>query len=78
MLEDMYRAISKLDAWDSVKADPGEGGFMFSRSAQELTARVSAALADPGVHSGASFGYCMRVMQKIARDGWATVASPAS
>jgi len=29
MLEDMYRAISNLEAWDSVKADPGEGGFMF-------------------------------------------------
>lgn len=81
MLDDMYRAISTLEAWGSMKADPGEGGFMFSQAARELTARVSAALADPGVHSGASFGYCMRVMQKIARDGWAayvTAASPAS
>lgn len=70
MLADMYCAVTKAEAWDEMKADPGDGGFMFSRSAQALNARVTAALADPGVHSGASFGFCMRVMQKIARDGW--------
>lgn len=69
MLTDMYQAVSRLEAWDEVVEDPGAGGFMFG--AQDLTSRVSAALANPGVHSGASFGFCMRVMQKIARDGWA-------
>ena len=85
MLADMYRAVTKAEAWDEMKADPGDGGFMYSRSAQALTTRVTAALADPGVHSGASFGFCMRVMQKIARDGWGayvqariTAASQAS
>lgn len=83
MLADMYRAVTTAEAWDDMKADPGEGGFMFSRSAQ--AARVLGALADPGVHSGASFGFCMRVMQMIARDGWdsyvqarITAASPVS
>jgi hypothetical protein len=71
MLTDMYRAISATESWTDMKEDPGEGGYMFSRSAQALTTRVMAALVDPGCHSGASFGFCMRVMQKIARDGWA-------
>jgi hypothetical protein len=69
MLMDMYQAVTRLEAWNEVLVEPGAGGFMFG--AQDLTSRVSAALANPGVHSGASFGFCMRVMQKIARDGWA-------
>jgi hypothetical protein len=78
MLTDMYNAVTAAEAWEDMKADPGEGGFMFSQSAQALNARVTAALANPDVHSGASFGFCMRVMQKIARDGWASYVTTAA
>lgn len=30
MFEDAYRAIAVAEAWNEVRADPGEGGFMFS------------------------------------------------
>jgi hypothetical protein len=70
MYEDMYTAVSKADAWEEIKADPGEGGFMFG--AQDLVSRISSHLDDRVGHSGASFAYTLRVMQAIARQGWQT------
>ena len=74
MLDDMYRAVTKVEGWETLRSvDPGDGGFMFSQNEQvrDLTQRITAALDDSGVHSGASFGFCMRAMQAIARNGWA-------
>jgi hypothetical protein len=69
MLEDMYRAVSATNTWEEIKADPGSGGFMFSRNAQALGARIAAALTENN-HSGASFAFCLRTMHAIANNGW--------
>ena len=55
-------------SWEEIKADPGEGGFMFG--AQDLVSRISSHLNDRVGHSGASFAYTLRAMQAIARQGW--------
>lgn len=68
MFEDMYAAVTKAEAWEDIKADPGYGGFMFG--AQTLVSRILVHLEDRVGHSGASFAYTLRVMQMIARDGW--------
>ncbi len=68
MYEDMYTAVSNANAWEEIKADPGEGGFMFG--AQDLVSKISSHLNDRVGHSGASFAYTLRVMQSIARQGW--------
>jgi len=73
---DMYAAITKAEAWDWVKEDPGEGGFMFSTS--PTLAKICAHMDDRVGHSGASFAMCMRQMQHLARIGWdAWVATQA-
>ena len=69
-LEDMFQAVVAARAWDSLREDPGDGGFMFG--SPELARRISAALKDPYIHSGASYAWCMREMQEIARVGWNT------
>lgn len=69
MFEDMWAAIGAADGWNDMKADPGEGGFMYSRA--PIVERVTAHLKDRVGHSGASFGYTMRAMQLLARIGWA-------
>lgn len=70
MMEDMWAAVTAAEAWDDIKADPGDGGFMFG--ARDLTTRITAKLNDRVGHSGASFAYTLRYLQAIARDGWAS------
>jgi hypothetical protein len=65
MLEDAYRAITVAEAWDLMKLDPGEGGYMFGGNPNCKTIR----LQYPG-HSGASYGLTMRAMQYLAHYGW--------
>jgi hypothetical protein len=75
MLDDMYRAVTKAAGWDTLRNnDPGDGGFMFSKDEQicNLMNNVTVALDDSSAHSGASFAICMRTMQTIAREGWAS------
>ena len=67
--EDMYTAVTKAAAWDDIRQDPGEGGFMFG--ARALTAKLMENLTAPHIHSGASAAFYMRQMQFIARYGWA-------
>lgn len=67
MFDDAYRAITTADAWEFVERDPGSGGFMFS--SDPYSAAISKAMKYDG-HSGASYGWTMRVMQQIARGGW--------
>jgi hypothetical protein len=69
MLTDAYKTITKLELWDTMKEDPGDGGFMFSN--HEFIRTISANL-EFGGHSGASFGWTMRIMQRLALEGWDT------
>ena len=64
MYEDMHAAITKAEAWAWITQDPGEGGFMFNDS--ETSRRIAAALIDRVGHSGASYGFTMRAMQRLA------------
>jgi len=67
MMKDAYDAVTEAEAWEEMKGDPGDGGFMYS-SAPHVK-RISAKMKFDG-HSGASFGLTLRVMQYIAREGW--------
>ena len=74
MLESAFKAISSVkDGWDFMKTyEPPEGeGFMFNRNPPAKLQEIEAAVlkADSG-HSGASFGFTMRVMQRIAKYGF--------
>ena len=71
MLSDMYRTISNLTLWDWLaKPDvPGKDGFMFSNHPE--LAKISGAMKYTG-HSGASFGYTLRIIELIAKKGWDT------
>lgn len=68
MCQEMYTAITAADAWTEMKADPGDGGYMFSGA--PVVSKVSAHLNDTVGHSGSSFGITMRNMQQLARVGW--------
>jgi hypothetical protein len=67
MFDDAYKAITKADAWNFVSADPGEGGFMYS--SDPMSAAITKEMTYDG-HSGASYGWTMRKMQRLARIGW--------
>jgi len=69
MLADAYKTITKLELWTTMKEDPGDGGFMFSN--HEFIRTISANL-EFGGHSGSSFGWTMRIMQRLAMEGWDT------
>jgi hypothetical protein len=68
MLEDGYTTISNLELWDWMKSyTPDEGkGFMFS-SHENITKMGSAMKTG---HSGSSFGWTMRSLESIAKNGW--------
>ncbi len=68
MLEDAYKAIDSVwTGWEFVERDPGEGGFMFSTSL--IAEAIQKEMKYDG-HSGASYGWTMRKMQRLARIGW--------
>ena len=72
MLTDAYNAITQCGLWDWIATyEPSENkGFMFSKH-PNLT-RIDEAMKYSG-HSGASYGWTMRVMQRIAMSGgWET------
>ena len=68
MLEDAYKTITDLDLWNWMKSyTPEEGkGFMYSNH-ENIT--IIGKEMKTG-HSGASFGWTMRNMEGIAKDGW--------
>lgn len=68
MYTEMFMAIDKAGAWAAMREDPGPGGFMFSGA--PIISEISAHLNDTVGHSGASFGFTMRSMQRLARIGW--------
>jgi hypothetical protein len=67
MFDDAYQAITKAEAWDYMKTDPGDGGYMFTQS--DMLAKINTKMTYDG-HSGASYGWTMRTMQHLARTGW--------
>jgi hypothetical protein len=76
-LSDAYSAIQKAEAWDLVKAGPGEGGFMFGGAA--VRERIKPFYVDNVGHSGSSYAWTFRSMERLAKIGWtAFVAEYAS
>ncbi len=67
MFTDAYQAIEKAGAWETMRSDPGERGYMFTRSAELDT--IKQYMTYDG-HSGWSYGWTMRMMQRLARIGW--------
>lgn len=69
-LKDAWQAIEKTNTWEDLKRNdvPGEGGFMFS--SHPVIKKISSAMDDSLGHSGATFGWTMRQMEYIAKDGW--------
>ena len=69
MLKNMYDAITRLNLWTWVSNfTPEEGkGYMFTFT-PELAKIGKETESDR--HSGASFAYCMRHMECIAKQGW--------
>jgi hypothetical protein len=70
---DFYQAITKAEAWELMKQDPGEGGFMFSTTWNGK--HIHKHMTTLGKHSGASYGIGMRQMQYIAKNGWEAFVS---
>ncbi len=75
MLSDGFRAVDKApNGWTILARPdvPGDGGFMFSSFKDPLinqTMDIINKNIDSG-HSGASYGWTMRNMESIAKDGW--------
>lgn len=65
-LTEAYKAIEQVGAWDFMRQDPGEGGFMFSQD--PMLKEIDKVMKDVG-HSGSSYGWTMRQMQYVARNG---------
>lgn len=70
MLADAYQAVTAAGLWDFFKleAPPEDKGYMFWDSPELKRVEQHMKLLDQ--HSGASYGWTMRNMQAIARDGW--------
>lgn len=68
-IKDMADTITRLGLWQWFRDyDPSSNsGYMFS--SHENITKINNGLTD-NPHSGATFAYCMRIMQAIARDGF--------
>ena len=68
-LLDMATTISKLELWDWLKNynPPEDEGFTYSNDPN--ISKISNGLQNNS-HSGATFGYCMRCMEYIAKNGF--------
>ena len=67
MFNDAYQAVSTTGNWDNMKNFKGES-FMFSQ--EPWISNVMTAMHHRDQHSGASFGFTMRTMEYIAKNGW--------
>ncbi len=75
VFEETFQIISNIDGgWEFLKNfEPHKNkGFMFSEH-PILTKISDAAEAHGHGHSGASWAVTMRVMERIAKDGWEAV-----
>lgn len=77
LLEDAYAAVTAAEAWDFLRdwSPPKERGFMFTQ--HPTLDSIQKQMKLMGAHSGASYGYCMRVMEAIAKRGWESYAASA-
>tara|TARA_X000000368_G_C22978814_1_gene688924 strand:+ start:506 stop:811 length:306 start_codon:yes stop_codon:yes gene_type:complete len=68
-LLDMAQTITRLKLWNWLQTEnpPGDSGYMFW--GHPNVDKISKGLED-NQHSGATFGYCMRQMQRIAKEGF--------
>ena len=68
-LLDMAQTITRLGLWDWFKNEkpPDNRGYMFW--GHPNINLISSSLKN-NQHSGATFGYCMRQMQRIAEEGF--------
>lgn len=66
-LQDAYDAITATKAWEFFRTF-AEPSFMASRSA--VLKEVQANMKTLDTHSGASYGFIMRTMEAIAKNGW--------
>jgi hypothetical protein len=68
MLEDGYQTITDLELWDWMKTyEPEEGkGFIFSN--HDNITKIGNTMKTG--HSGASYGWTMRSLESIAKNGW--------
>ena len=72
MLDSMCKAVTVTENWDNLaNAKSGEGGFMFPSDPviKRLTAEITKA-DEFKSHSGSSFGWTIRQMEFIAKNGW--------
>jgi hypothetical protein len=71
MLTNMYNAITELNLWHWLRTFTPEKkeGFMWS-PAPEISQIGHHPKVDSDGHSGASFAWCMRHMEVIAKEGW--------
>ncbi len=71
MLKNTYDAITELELWDWLKyyTPIEDRGYMFSLS-REIHRIQQHPKVISDLHSGASFAWCMRNMEVIAKDGW--------
>ena len=71
MLQDAHRACTRAGAWPWLKTF-NETSFMFS--SHPLISTITENMEYKG-HSGASFGWTMRNMESIAKEGWDAYAA---
>jgi len=71
MLKNMYDTITELNLWDWLEnfTPEKDKGFMWS-PAPEIGQIGHHPKVDSDGHSGASFAFCMRHMEVIAKKGW--------
>ena len=65
-VKDMADTVTRLELWDWFRTDP-PNGYMFC--SHPNVDKISNGLEN-NVHSGATFAYCMRLMQAIAMQGF--------
>ncbi len=69
-LQDAYDAITKLNLWKELSEfiPNEEEGFMFT--SHPLLHKINSEMKLLSSHSGSSYGYVMRNMELIAKNGW--------
>ena len=71
-LNDIYNVIEEKELWDYIKNNPPspKTGYMFSNDNIIIQIGRDPRVSESG-HSGATFAYAMRCMQRIAEVGFA-------
>ena len=74
-LTNTYNAVDKLNMWSFLKTfePPSDKGYMFSSSPELYL--ISAECENTYGHSGASWGFSMRHIEYIAKNGWSQYVS---